>query len=71
MYTGYTNDLETRLEKHKAGKGAKYTRSHVPEKIVFSERHYKKTVALEREREIKDWNHKEKIKFIESHNKSG
>ena len=27
LYTGWTNDIEKRLEAHNAGKGAKYTRS--------------------------------------------
>ena len=26
LYTGWTNDLKKRLEKHNAGKGARYTR---------------------------------------------
>jgi putative endonuclease len=68
LYTGFTNDLEGRFEKHKTGKGAKYTRSHIPEKIVFSEKYDNKIMAQKREREIKDWTHDEKIKFIESQN---
>ena len=71
LYTGYTNDLESRLEKHKIGKGAKYTRSHIPEKIVFFEKHSKKIIALRREREIKDLTRQEKLAFIESKNTSG
>jgi putative endonuclease len=64
LYTGTTNDLEKRFEKHQKGTGAKYTRSHIPEKIVFSEKHRSKLVALRREREIKDWTHKQKIDFL-------
>ena len=26
LYTGWTNDIEKRLEQHNAGKGAKYTK---------------------------------------------
>jgi putative endonuclease len=71
LYTGYTDDLQKRFEKHKIGKGSKYTRSHHPEKIVFFERHYKKIIALRREREIKSWPRKEKIEFIKNKNPSG
>jgi len=66
LYTGFTNDLEKRFAKHKEGKGSKYVRSHKPEKIVFSEKYDNKIEALKREREIKDWTHDEKIKFIEN-----
>jgi putative endonuclease len=69
LYTGSTNDLKGRFEKHKEGKGAKYTRSHIPEKIVYVEKHHKKIIALEREREIKNLPRKEKLKFIESQTK--
>ena len=64
LYTGYTNDLEKRLEKHKSGKGAKYTRSHKPQKIVFSEKYDNKIIAQRREREIKSWTRKEKLEFL-------
>lgn len=64
LYTGYTNDLEKRFEKHKSGKGAKYTRSHTPERIVFSEKYDNKIIAQRREREIKKLNRKEKLELI-------
>jgi len=68
LYTGSTNDLEKRFKAHKEGKGGRYTRSHIPERIVFFEKHAKKIVALRREREIKNWDRKEKLKFILSKN---
>jgi len=71
LYTGYTNNLEKRFEKHKLGKGSKYVRSHKPEKIVYIEKHNKKIIALRREREIKKLTHREKIEFIESKNLPG
>jgi putative endonuclease len=69
LYTGSTNDLEKRFEKHKSGKGGRYTRSHIPEKIVFFEKCDNKIMALKREREIKSWPRKQKLEFIK--NKSG
>ncbi|MCX6723669.1 MAG: GIY-YIG nuclease family protein [Candidatus Staskawiczbacteria bacterium] len=65
LYTGSTNDLGKRFEAHKSGKGGRYTRSHIPEKIVFFEKYDNKIVALKREREIKDLARKEKLKLIE------
>ena len=35
LYCGYTDDVEKRFQAHLEGKGAKYTRSHKPIKIVY------------------------------------
>ena len=37
LYTGWTNDFEKRLAAHQSGKGAKYTRSHLPVEPVYLE----------------------------------
>jgi putative endonuclease len=34
MYCGITNDLEKRLKNHNCGKGAKYTRTRAPVKLL-------------------------------------
>ena len=36
LYTGWTNDFEKRLAAHQNGKGAKYTRSHLPVEPIWS-----------------------------------
>jgi putative endonuclease len=64
LYTGATNDLKRRFDEHKKGKGGKYTRSHIPERIVFSEKCDNKIMALKREREIKNLTRKQKLKLI-------
>lgn len=64
LYTGYTNDVEKRFEKHRLGKGGKYTRSHKPQKIVYIEKLQTKIAALKREREIKSWSRNEKIETL-------
>ena len=61
FYTGTTNNLEKRYEKHKAGKGAKYTRAFKPIRIIYSEKLDGKILALAREREIKSWTRDQKI----------
>ena len=35
LYTGWTNNLEKRIQAHNAGKGAKYTKSRLGETGVF------------------------------------
>ena len=34
LYTGCTNDLSGRLERHRKGRGARYTRSRLPVRLV-------------------------------------
>jgi len=66
LYTGATNNLEKRFEAHKNGKGARYTRSHTPKRIVFFEKYDNNILALRREREIKGWTRKEKLDFLKT-----
>jgi len=53
LYTGWTTNLEDRLRVHNSGKGAKYTRSHLPVKLLYFESFSEKSQALKREAEIK------------------
>ena len=71
LYTGATNNLERRFAEHQKGKGGRYTRSHVPEKIVFFEKCDNKIVALKRERQIKDCSRIKKLKLIQGQNTPG
>lgn len=64
MYTGYTNDLGARIEKHKSGEGAKYTKSRGVKKLVYFEDFESKSDAMKREAEIKSWPREEKLKLI-------
>lgn len=61
LYTGSTNDVEKRFLAHRNGKGAAYTRSHKPLKIVHREEFLTKSEALKREIEIKRWSRTKKI----------
>ena len=53
LYTGYTNNIEARINKHNAGKGAKYTKIRRPVVLVYQEMYETKSEALRREYEIK------------------
>lgn len=64
LYTGWTVNLESRLKTHNLGKGAKYTRGRLPVKLVYSEKHDNKSMALKREWEIKQKNRDEKFELI-------
>ena len=64
FYTGATNDLEKRFAEHKKGVGGRYTRSHKPIKLIYSEQFLTKNEALKKEFEIKSWGRAKKIKFL-------
>lgn len=66
LYTGWTNCLERRLKNHNAGRGAKYTRSRRPVKLVYSEVYDTKKEAMRREYAIKQLTRSEKLKLIEN-----
>lgn len=65
FYTGWTDNLQKRFEKHCAGKGAKYTRSHKPVRIGYYETFETPKEAQSREWHIKRLSHKEKAALIE------
>ena len=64
LYTGITTDVEKRLEAHRSGKGAKYTRGRGPLEIVYWEECGDHSDALKRELEIKAMTREEKLKLI-------
>ena len=65
LYTGYTNNIEARINKHNAGKGAKYTKIRRPVVLVYQEMYETKSEALRREYEIKTFTRQRKLKLIE------
>ena len=71
LYTGYTNNLEKRIQQHNEGKeGAKYTRSRRPCTLVYHEEYDSKTEALKREYYIKHkMKKKKKLALISSYKK--
>ena len=64
FYTGSSPDPEERFRKHKAGNGGRYTRSHRPIKLIYTEGFKSKSDALKREIQIKDWTRKKKENLI-------
>lgn len=69
LYTGWTNQLEKRIEAHNAGKGAKYTKTRRPVELVYFETFEHKNEALKREYQIKQLKRSEKEKLILSKKK--
>lgn len=65
LYTGITNDVEKRLEAHRAGKGAKYTRGRSPLTLVYREKCGTHSDALRREWAVKQLPREQKEKLID------
>ena len=64
LYTGWTNDLEKRVEAHNSGKGAKYTKARRPVELAYYEEFETKEQAMKLEYAIKQLGRKEKQKLI-------
>ena len=66
LYTGWTNDIEKRFRAHEQGKGAKYTKSHLPVTLVHLETFDTKEEAMMREYAIKQMKKAEKEALVAS-----
>ena len=68
LYTGWTTNVEKREKVHNSGKGAKYTRSRLPIKIVYVEECDSKIEALRREYQVKKMTKNQKENLIRTYN---
>jgi putative endonuclease len=64
LYSGSTNDLKSREQKHNSGKGSKYVAAHGGGKIVYHEKFRSWGKTLKREAAVKKLSRSEKIKLI-------
>ena len=64
LYTGITRDVERRLEAHRQGKGAKYTRGRGPLELAYQDKCGTHSEALKREYAIKQLSREEKEQLI-------
>ncbi|MBM3227819.1 GIY-YIG nuclease family protein [Candidatus Peribacteria bacterium] len=66
LYSGTCIDLSAREALHNAGKGAKYTRSRRPVKIIHHEEFSTMSEARKREAAVKKMHRKEKLQLVAS-----
>ena len=64
LYTGIAKDVAARIKIHNSGKGAKYTRSRLPVKLVHKEAMRSESAARKRESEIKKLPRLEKLSLL-------
>jgi len=66
LYTGISKDVQARLAKHQSGKGAAYTRTHLPVTLVYQEHRMNRSTALIREAAIKRLPRQKKEKLLKT-----
>ncbi|MDX1611393.1 MAG: GIY-YIG nuclease family protein [Candidatus Thermoplasmatota archaeon] len=64
LYTGYTTDVERRLNEHNEGNGARYTRGRGPVELLHTETYDSRSAAMSREAEIKQMHRAGKLALI-------
>jgi putative endonuclease len=64
FYVGHADDLESRLQLHRAGLGARHTALRLPVDLVYKEQCRSKQSAVKREQQLKRWSAKKKAALI-------
>jgi putative endonuclease len=64
LYTGISNDVEKRIDIHNKKKGAKYTKTRTPVKLVYQQSFETKSLAAKEEWRIKQLTRNQKILLI-------
>ncbi len=72
LYTGITNNVERRLTEHNTSRrGAKYTRSRRPVKLIFATPVNSRSAALKLEYKIKSLKKGEKVAYLKKEASNG
>ncbi len=66
LYTGWTSDLERRLERHRAGKASRYTASRLPVELALELPMADRTAARREEARIKRLPRAQKLALLEA-----
>ena len=64
LYTGITVDPERRVRTHNAGRGARYTRTRLPVRLLASRPVCSQSEAMRLERRIKRFTPRRKLAFF-------
>ena len=70
FYTGYTSNLNRRLQEHKKGTGAKFCRGKKSIRLKYFQTFSERSGAMKRELEIKTFTRKQKIELIKTFNEA-
>jgi len=68
LYVGVTRDIVRRIEEHRSGKVAGFTRKHGLHRLVHIENFSTALDAITREKQLKRWRRRWKLELIEKTN---
>ncbi|NQE62884.1 GIY-YIG nuclease family protein [Caulobacter sp. RHG1] len=68
LYIGVTSQFQTRMIQHRDGLIPGFTKRYGLKRLVWFETHDEMTVAIQRERSLKEWPRQWKINLIERDN---
>ena len=69
LYIGVTNNLGRRVYEHKNKLMKGFTKKYGVSLLVYYEEHREINSAIQREKQLKKWNRKWKLKLIEKYNR--
>lgn len=64
LYTGITNNLDSRIQQHNCGHGCRFTKYRIPVELLYCEEHFSRGEALRREAEIKGLTRTKKLQLV-------
>ncbi|MBI2459133.1 MAG: GIY-YIG nuclease family protein [Parcubacteria group bacterium] len=68
LYIGVTSNLADRIDKHKQGIYDGFTKKYKVDKLVYCEVYNDVRDAINREKQLKNWQRKWKIELVEKEN---
>jgi putative endonuclease len=68
LYIGVTNNLPTRLEQHRSGRGSEFVKKYGVHRLVHVETFASPKEAIAREKQLKNWHRDWKTRLIEEDN---
>ena len=68
LYIGVTNNVRTRLEHHRCGRGSEFVKKYGVHTLVHVEEFASPPEAIAREKQLKNWQRDWKIRLIEENN---
>ena len=68
LYIGVTNNIRTRIEQHRAGRGSEFVKKYGVFRLVHVEVFVTPQEAIAREKQLKFWKRDWKIRLIEQEN---
>ncbi len=66
LYTGWSTDIDRRLDRHRAGKASRYTASRLPVELAFAAPMPDRSAAMREEARIKALDRSGKLALIAS-----